>query len=198
MSLPWRHFSKACSLGFQPQIFVTQAFERKLIKTLFVFDTLGSLHKIIEQVRKLFCRTKRDMVVCHIFLQPLLLLLFSSTVFKCVSSTYYLEKRKMYHIIRSFDKVWKGRLRRCGRRFRRSASSITLLHLKTESETPFSYTCMSTPEEDAFFVPESKLQLRQNQLLIKRRSLLRDLDLVLSQSLSSFKLEIALTMVLSP
>ena len=64
------------------------------------------------------------------------------------------EKRKMYHIIRSFDKVWKGRLRRCGRRFRRSASSITLLHLKTESETPFSYTCMSTPDEDAFFVPE--------------------------------------------
>ena len=46
MSLLWGHFSKACSLGFQPQIFVTQAFERKLI--LFVFDTLGSLHKVIE------------------------------------------------------------------------------------------------------------------------------------------------------
>ena len=60
--------------GFQPQICVTQAFERKLIKTLFVFDTLGSLHKVIEQVRKLLLatRTKRDMVVCHIFLQPLL------------------------------------------------------------------------------------------------------------------------------
>ena len=29
-----------------------------------------------------------------------------------------------------------------------------LVTLEDKSETPFSYTCMSTPEEDAFIVPE--------------------------------------------
>ena len=162
MSLLWGHFSKACSLGFQPQIFVTLAFERKLIKTLFVFDTLGSLHKVIE----LGCALARHQdqeghggvpyLPSTIVIEYSLLQSWNAFPPRTIwwGSPPRAEKRKMYHIIRSFDKVWKGRLRRCGRRFRRSASSITLLHLKTESETPFSYTCMSTPEKDAFFVPE--------------------------------------------
>ena len=92
MSLLWGHFSKACSLGFQPQICVTQAFERKLIKTLFVFDTLGSLHKVIEEGSALARHQDQEGHggVPYLPLTLALLLLFSSTVLKCVSSTHYL------------------------------------------------------------------------------------------------------------